>query len=274
MRVSLVTVTYNRAEQLKKGITTVLNQAILPDELVIIDDGSTDNTKEVCEAIKKVCADKNIDFVYTWINHPEPRISCIPRNVGIKEASGDIIIFTESEALHVGNTIEQLLAKYNDNPNCVPLATQVWSMGRRIWEKLSDEEFATPARIISHPYAQLVNGNMQNTNAPDADFGITGSLDCYVGILFLVTKEDLLTIRGFDESFEGHGWDDWDLLHRLETLGREVIKCNDIAVIHQWHEKNYPYNIYDAAEKNGKISEARTKKKEFRANIGRRWGKA
>ncbi len=270
MRISLVTVTYNRADLLFRGLRTVINQEVVPDEIVIVDDGSSDNTKDKIDELKLMATKKKIDWTYVYLNHPEPRISCIPRNVGIKKSTGDVIIFTEPEALHVGNTIEQLLTKYQENPGSVILASQIWSMGRRIQEKLDDENFIYPARIISHQYAMLVDGNMQNTNAPDSDFGITGELNCNAGVLFMVSRRGLDRVRGFDESFEGHGFDDFDLFKRLGDAGYPLIKCSDIIAIHQYHDKSfYPYNTIDAGVKNGKISEAR---EGYEANIGKDWG--
>lgn len=253
---------------MKRGLMSLLNQDqdSLPDELVIVDDGSVDDTAKVADEILAYAKNRGVSGQYIYLNVPEARISCIPRNEGWKRATGDLIIFTESETLHIGNTIKQIKQKVEEHPNHVPMATQVWSMGRRIYETLDEDTFAHPDRLPYHEYAMLVSGNMQNTKAPDADWGITGSNDCYVGMLFGVWKKDLEAVGGFDESFEGHGWDDWDLFHRLELYGRGTLKCNDIGVIHQWHEKNYPYNIYDAAERNGKISEERIKRGEYKVN--------
>lgn len=277
MKLSIVTVTYNRALQFYRGLSTVISQIDARDfpnsiELVIIDDGSKDGTPHMSDLIEAECRKRNIEYKYIYLDYPEPRISCYPRNVGIKQATGDIIIFTEPEALHVGDTIRQLLEKMAEHPDSVILASQVWSMGQRIQEKLTNEQFEKPARIINHEYAMLVEGNMQNTKAPNSDFSITGEKFCNAGVLFLVRKEWLIECGGFDESFTGHGFDDFDLINRLGYLGHPLVKCPDIAVIHQWHRKDYPYNIYDEAQKNGAISEANIKASRYKVNDGDNWG--
>lgn len=275
MKISIITVTYNRCLQLSLGLGTLLPQLdnLNHDwEIIIVDDGSRDNTKNFVNATQQLWGKTKIKYIY--IDYPEPRISCIPRNIGIKQSTGDVIIFTEPEALHVGDTINKLLSKMEEYPNNTILASQVWTMGERITKDLDRKYYDNPQLILNHPYAKIVSGNMQNTNAPDSDWAITGELHCNAGVLFATRKKWLEEIGGFDESFEGHGFDDLDLFNRLELFGHGIIKCPDIPVIHQWHDKSfYTYNIYDMANKNGKVSEERLHKKEYRANIGKEWGK-
>lgn len=277
MKVSLVTCSFNRDQQFYRGLRTVIRQDNLPKdfEIVIIDDGSQDETKRMFDELynESIHLDQDINWVYTYLNHPEPRISCIPRNIGIKKATGDIIIFTEPEGLHVGNTISELLKKLEENPDSVILGSQVWTMGQRVYKQLDDWYFTNPKEILQHPYAQLTDdANRQNTKAPDSDFGITGENNCNAGVLFAVKKDWLVAIGGFDESFEGFAWDDFDLFNRLGHTGHPLLKCNDIAIIHQWHPKNYGYDIYQAGDKNGKKSEANIKAGNYVANLGKDWG--
>ena len=273
MRVSVVSCTYNKSVQAKRGLTTLINQFRPPDEIVLVDDGSSDGTDFTARALRKACKEKNIDFLYIYLPHPEPRISCYPRNLGFRNTTGDIVIFTEPECLHVGDTVNQLLVVMNNNPDRTPVATQVWTIQQKIYDELSEEDYLLPGRILIHRYAQLTtSSNLENTNAPDSDWAITGSKNCVTGCMFALKRQWFEDIGGFDEDFTGHGWDDFDLFDRLAAYGKGIIHCDDIAVIHQWHEKNYPYNIYEHAERNGTISAERLKKGEYRANIGKEWG--
>lgn len=267
MKISVVTCVYNRSLQAFRGLSTILRQSPLPlDEIVIIDDGSTDGFSEKIVELQNINKDININYEY--IDFKEHRISSIPRNMGWKKAHGEIIIFTEPECLHVGNTIFNLYDKYAKEPTKSHLASQVWTIQEKIYGHLNNDDFLHPDRILNHRYAQLTdNSNMQNTKAPNSDWAITGEKNCNAGCLFLVKKEWLQDIGGFDESFEGHGFDDFDLFNRLALYGAGIIKHDDIAVIHQWHEKKYPYNIYEMAEKNGKISEDNIKKGVYKVNI-------
>jgi len=270
MRTSLVTCTWNRAKQLNYGMLSVITQELPPNEIVVVDDGSQDNTFQVFAELEEKANKKGIEMKYIYLHHPEARISSIPRNIGFKQSTGDVVFFSEPEMLHVGETIRQALEVITRDHT--PLATQIWTMGQKIWEKLDEEYFIHPARVLSHEYAMLVSGNMQNTKAPDSDWGITGSNDCFAGCFFGVKRDWFEELGGFDEKMTGHGYEDWDLLHRLSIYGKPVEHRNDIVVIHQWHTKNYPYNIYDHAEKNGTISENRIKEGKFRVNE-EGWGK-
>ena len=92
-KVSVILPTYNRAEILKKSIDSVLMQSYPEFELLIVDDGSTDNTKELVASYE----DSRIRYLYTEIN----RGAAAARNFGIENASGnaDFIAFEDSDDL-------------------------------------------------------------------------------------------------------------------------------------------------------------------------------
>lgn len=274
--ISIIIATYNREALLRKGVMSILRQDSLPSslEIVIVDDGSVDETRETCADLAEIARNKKIGFKYIYLDYPKPRISCVPRNVGIKQAKGDILIFTESEALHVGNTINDLLEELDRYPNNTILASQVWTTQRLIAEQLTEEEYARPEKILLHPYAQLTtSSNLTNTNAPNSDWAITGESNCNAGILFLTRKEWLIQVGGFDESFVGFAFDDFDLFNRLALTGHGIMKCSDIPVIHMWHDKSfYPGDIYKQGEANGKKSEANIHAGIYKVNDGDKWG--
>lgn len=274
-KVSVIVTAFNRCVQLRRGISTLLNQLTkVPYEIIIVDDGSQDDTKGMVRALTEVGKSKGVEVKYIYLNYPDHRISCYPKNVGIRQADGDILVFCESELLHVGGTLDQLVGKLEEFPTSIPIATQMWTMGKLVYDSLSEDDFRDPQRILRHPYAQLTtSSNMANTNAPDADWGITGSKNCLTGAFFVCWKKDIIELGGFDEDFEGFGFDDFDLFMRFGLYGRPPLHCDDIIIIHLWHEKNYPYDIHTAATRNGKIAEARIHAGEYKANVGKEWGK-
>lgn len=267
MKISVVSVTYKRPQQLYWGLMSIIKQEVKPDEIILVDEGDDQETKDISQKLIIEAENRGIDFVYMNTENKSPRISCIPRNLGWRYSKGDWIFFTESECLHVGNTIKQLQNKIKEKPENSHLASQVWTMGERIWKKLQQKDFERPESILNHEYAQLTDSpNTTNTKAPDSDWAITGQSNISAGCLFAVKREYLEEIGGFDESFEGHGFDDFDIYNRLAMTGHGIISHPDITIIHQWHEKKYPYNIYEMAEKNGRISENNVKSGVFKVN--------
>lgn len=85
---SIILPTYNRAHFLPKAIESLLAQTFEDWELVIVDDGSTDNTKEVVEAYK------DLRIVYIYQKNQERSAA---RNNGIKQSKGDYICFLDSD---------------------------------------------------------------------------------------------------------------------------------------------------------------------------------
>jgi glycosyltransferase involved in cell wall biosynthesis len=85
MKISVIIPTYNRASFLEKTIKSVLNQTKEVDELIVIDDGSKDNTKEI---VKKY----NIKYIFQ-----ENSGVSSARNCGIKNSKNDWICFLDSD---------------------------------------------------------------------------------------------------------------------------------------------------------------------------------
>ena len=94
---SIIIPTYNRANFIRKTIESVLNQTFTDFELIIIDDGSTDNTKEVITSIK----DNRIRY-YKKKNEERG----IARNFGVKKSKGKYINFVDSDDILYNNHLQ------------------------------------------------------------------------------------------------------------------------------------------------------------------------
>lgn len=108
---SVIIPTYNRSEELKKFIESLLQQTMLPDELIIVDDG---NLTEI--PLKEECLNAGILTVYVKKDTPGLTAS---RNAGIKFAKGDIVFFFDDDIVLSPQYIEKILKVYTDDKNGV-----------------------------------------------------------------------------------------------------------------------------------------------------------
>ena len=89
-KVSVIIPVYNRENHISKCLNSVLNQSLEDYEIIVIDDGSTDGSMQIVSEISKDY--KNIKM----ISQKNSGVS-IARNRGIKEASGEFLIFVDSD---------------------------------------------------------------------------------------------------------------------------------------------------------------------------------
>ena len=98
MRVSIIIPTYNRADLLPKTLDSVLAQTRRPDEIIVVDDGSTDSTADVLAAYPAP--------VITLRQTNQGRSAA--RNAGMARSSGDLLMLLDSDDLLLPESIERL----------------------------------------------------------------------------------------------------------------------------------------------------------------------
>ena len=101
LKISIIIPTFNRGELITNSIKSVLNQTFQNLEVIIVDDGSSDNTKEIVKKIK----DKRIKY----IRLKENKGASNARNIGIKNAHGQYISFQDSDDIFYPNKLEEQL---------------------------------------------------------------------------------------------------------------------------------------------------------------------
>jgi glycosyltransferase involved in cell wall biosynthesis len=93
-RVSVVVPTYNRANHITKSLNSAWEQTYRPIEVLVVDDGSTDDTREVVEEWKKNHKDDTFKTKYIY---QENAGAPTARNTGIKNANGRYLQFLDSD---------------------------------------------------------------------------------------------------------------------------------------------------------------------------------
>ncbi|SEH26311.1 glycosyltransferase family 2 protein [Selenomonas sp. KH1T6] len=97
--VSIIMPTYNRGYLIQNAVNSVLEQTHSKWELIIVDDGSKDNTKEIIQ--------KNADHRIRYIRYDNNQGANHARNVGLKEAKGDYICFLDSDSMLYENCLQK-----------------------------------------------------------------------------------------------------------------------------------------------------------------------
>tara|TARA_B100001123_G_C15338872_1_gene1033930 strand:+ start:2388 stop:3371 length:984 start_codon:yes stop_codon:yes gene_type:complete len=109
-KVSVVIPTYNRANLISKCIHSVLNQTCSSFELIVVDDGSTDNTKEIVyDIIEK--NDAKIKYFYQ-----ENGGTYSARNLGLEKCQGKYVNFLDSDDFIMPNFLEVLIKILDSKP--------------------------------------------------------------------------------------------------------------------------------------------------------------
>ncbi|MDR0306469.1 MAG: glycosyltransferase family 2 protein [Chitinispirillales bacterium] len=189
LKITAAITTHNRLERLKKAIKSVESQTLLPDELVIIDDNSSDGTKEFCESL-------TLAFKLTYIRNDENRGAGFCRNKAIETASGEYIAFLddddewEREKLRV-----QREAAEKENADLIYTAVKSFSGNSRKFHFHSP--FPFPAKIA------ITLGNFA---------GITSTM--------MIRSEILQKIGGFDLILPA--LEDYELVIRMINAGGKI----------------------------------------------------
>ena len=107
--VSVVTPTYNRARFLPDAVASVLAQTYADLELIIVDDGSVDDT---CKVLAPFLADRRVHYFYQ-----ENQGQSFARNLALNQAAGDYIAFLDSDDVWAPEKLEKQLAVFRSNPH-------------------------------------------------------------------------------------------------------------------------------------------------------------
>ena len=98
--VSVVIPTYNRANLIARSIRSVLEQTVEPLEVIVVDDGSKDDTKKVIEEMNE----PKVKYIYQ-----ENGGAASARNRGVQECKGDWIAFHDSDDVWHADKLEKQL---------------------------------------------------------------------------------------------------------------------------------------------------------------------
>ena len=93
MKLSVIVTTYNRPHALKRVLEGLFCQTRLPREILVADDGSTEETRDLVDGCR---ADSPVPLVHVWQADKGFRLSRI-RNKGILKATGEYLVILDGD---------------------------------------------------------------------------------------------------------------------------------------------------------------------------------
>jgi glycosyltransferase involved in cell wall biosynthesis len=211
--VTVVIPAYNRASMLKKALDAYSSQSASESirELIVVDDGSTDNTKSVVEDASKKCR-----FEVRYVRQPNSGPAAA-RNVGIREARAEIILFTDSDIVPGPDLVSQHVRWHHENP-----ADSVAVLGYVTWPQ---EPRPTPfMKWLGEHGALFAYRELRNKREISYRYMYTCNLSFKVSFL-----------RGhgqFNEEFKSAAWEDIDLGYRLHQAGLRLLYNREAVGYH------------------------------------------
>ena len=191
MFVSVIIPTYNRAGTIKRSIESVLNQTHDELEVIVVDDGSKDETQEIVESID----DSRVRYIKLEKNQGVAHA----RNYGVSQAKYDMIAFHDSDDAWRKDKLEKQIKKYNENPDAVLVYCP--------YENHRDD---FSARFPSED---------ENLEELEGDIYYYLMLRNTIGAPTILMRKDIFNkIGGFDESFLTI--EDWDFAVKASKLGK------------------------------------------------------
>lgn len=262
--ISLVITTYNRPDALEAVIRACFAQSEKNFEIIIADDGSTADTREMIDRLR---AESPVLLVHVWQSDEGFR-AAMARNRGTLAARGAYIVFLDGDCIPQRDFVarHRQLAR----PGFLVSGSRVL-MSAALSERIMAEGIDLSCVALASKLRWRLQGHVNKLlqwvlRWPDLgrerrSFSWRRIKSCNLG----VWRSDLAFVNGFDESFLGWGHEDSDLVVRLFNAG-VMRKDGAFAteVFHLWHREAQR----DQASSNRDLVLARAQNRTIEASHG------
>lgn len=236
MKISVIVPVYNRLEHLRSFFLCLLNQSEVPYELIIADDGSSEKIEDyIGDLIPKA------KFIVKHIYQEDKGFrKTRALNNGARNALGEILVFCDQDLIFPEDYLEKIKKTINDD-NFV--------MGRPFSVKEDEKNKILKLLEIKGPYKEIeeilpksYKRSVNNTLKKDKIRRILNKLKLnkrgirLVGMSYAVTKKNYIAVNGYDEKYQGWGYEDDDFGNRLGVFGikgKELL--TDFIQLHMYH---------------------------------------
>lgn len=239
MRTSLIVTTYNRPRALSLVLESIAWQSVLPDEVIVADDGSEPATRDVVFDKSKHF---KIPLIHKWQPDKGFRVARA-RNLGASAASGEYLIFVDGDTLLHGEFVRSHL--YHRGPGRFLHGSRV------LISDLQAEHIMHSQRLPSVHFFTRGILNRFNTihNLPLSNlFSNRTSVWRSRGSNISMYARDFAAVNGFNEDFVGWGKEDSEFAWRLIKSGVEKVNLRCCGVTyhlgHEWNNERADTETY------------------------------
>ena len=235
MKYSFVIPTYNNRLLLRNTLEALnyQNKYGRQDyEVILVDDGSTDNTAEYIKDVNK-----NYEMKYYHLERDENSCRARTRNRGWENASGDIVAFIDSDIIVKNDYLSEL-------ERCFSISDDILVLGNRLMlqEQVSLEEISSGRVFSKYSFdrdkfemldSRYFVYEAESYNAAAIWLPWLHVYSCNLAI----PKKHLESSGGFDENFRNWGMEDLELGYTLYEKNIVPVINSKLEVIHQYHGK-------------------------------------
>ncbi|KJR40232.1 glycosyl transferase family 2 [Candidatus Magnetoovum chiemensis] len=203
-RVSVVVPVYNGEQHIRQCLDALVSQSFGKNdyEIIVADDGSTDNTPAIVKSY-------SVKYI-----RQENRGPASARNLGVRNALGEIILFTDADCAPSNNWVQEMLRPLlSDSDNIAAVKGVYRTSQTSKTARFAQAEFEERYEMLKkHKFIDMV--------------------DTYSAAF---KKEIFLKVGGFDESFPEANNEDTELSYKLSLAGYKMVFNPNAVVSHLKH---------------------------------------
>ena len=228
MQVTLMITTYNWPEALDRVLESALRQTMLPKEIVIGDDGSTDEARQLIAAYAKK---SSVPIVHVWQEDKGFRKTII-LNKAIAQAKGDYIIQVDGDAIMDSHFIADYVEVAQKG--CFVCGSRV-KLSAPITQRLLNDRQAKLS-LFHMPLSSVANSFRSRWLRHYLAFRYARRINHLRGCNMAFWKDDAIKVNGYDENLTKWGHEDGEFAYRLHFAGvrKKSLKMGGI-VYHLYH---------------------------------------
>lgn len=241
MYISLIIPTYNKYQRLSMILLSLTFQTHNRQdfEVIIVDDGSCDDTKKEVETFQKNYPEINIIYIYQ-----QNMGRAIARNTGIKKANGELIIFLDDDRMVTPTFVEEHARSHGEAEN-----NRVVVLGKRM--NLFISRFEEKYEEIKAEYIKKNDSLYKKAREEYYWRKIKNVLSTSIEWIMFATgnvsiRKDVLIEAGcFNKEFVGWGLEDTELGYRLFKLSVKIVVNENAVNYHIEHARNHSERQHD-----------------------------